>query len=529
MSKTSRSTGHAGDPLAGDSHACSELRAITRRAFLQQSAAASAGAMSTPLWLPQVAFGGGQRKSRNRNRDILVFIKQFGGIDYLSQLIPFSDSYLYDEPYDPPGSEYYELGLRPTYDGPHIGLLPPTTGDDDDHKHCEDMHFSLAGNLFTTDFGMNKAFKNPNRYNDPQTYRTLFDLWEDNEVAFALLAGTPDLNRSHFSAEWYMESGTPNQPHNEQRGWLARYFDVLGPTTNSLRGAAMTYNKLTPKMMAFAEKTLAFRTLSEVVMPGASGSLAQRIDMLKRRYDAETDEPLRSNVLNTFDIIDALSDVGVNPHPDAHYYTTGSYAYFGQALMNLAAIIKGQVPIDAAVVSATGFDQHKYLGSRLKNPENGLHSGGDQYNLIRMLSHNVSAFRKDCEDFWDNITLVFFTEFGRQINQNDNFGSDHANAGLMIVMGGHVNPGVYCRETLWNPAGDGPGPTGWPGLEPGTLPNFDAFYSTTDYRSVFGEILRKRCGLTAEEVYDYIFKHDNEDPEPIISLGSAAELGIVNE
>jgi uncharacterized protein (DUF1501 family) len=80
---------------------------------------------------------------------------------------------------------------------------------------------------------------------------------------------------------------------------------------------------------------------------------------------------------------------------------------------------------------------------------------------------------------------VTLSEFGRRVAENGSGGVDHGYGNVSFVLGGGVNGGsVYGT---------------WPGLATDQLQAGD-LKATTDYRSVLGEILEKRCGLSASTV-----------------------------
>ncbi len=479
------------DEYRDDRLACNEYREITRRAFMGQSVAAAAGVVAASHVLPGISLSTASAQS-GAQPDILVSCFWRGGPDLLSQIIPYSDPWLYMAPYNS-GAELFPNGLRPT-----IGINPPDANDPDlGANRCLDLGV-VGGDAF----GINKAYHDRD-YLGVEDRNTIYELYQAGEVAFVPAAGSPDTNRSHFEAEAFIEFGTPNQPQTDITGWLARYLSVAPSLGSPLRGAAFSSNRLIPKMLAFAEKTLAFQAISEVVLPGNAATAQQRSDILSARYAAQSQDPLKSGVLNAFEIIDLLKQVNIAPHPDARYTNSS----FGQRLLNAAALIRGGVNVEAVYTDRTGWDNHADIGT---------FKGGNMYNRLKDISQNLAAFRVDLQDDWHRITLVCQGEFGRQINENADAGTDHGNGGLMMLMGGNINGGVYAKQTLG-------GADGWAGLDPALTIDSDAIRTTVDYRAVYSEVLRKRLLVDQSVIDNVIFKTSAEQPPPALS-----ELGIIS-
>jgi uncharacterized protein (DUF1501 family) len=90
---------------------------------------------------------------------------------------------------------------------------------------------------------------------------------------------------------------------------------------------------------------------------------------------------------------------------------------------------------------------------------------------------------KDLGDRMSDVVILTMSEFGRTARQNGSGGTDHGHAGCLFVIGGSVNGGkVHGR---------------WPGLEPEQLNENRDLALTTDFRSVFGEVVRKHLGAAA--------------------------------
>ena len=74
------------------------------------------------------------------------------------------------------------------------------------------------------------------------------------------------------------------------------------------------------------------------------------------------------------------------------------------------------------------------------------------------------------------------SEFGRAVAENGNRGTDHGHGNAMMVIGGGVRGGkVYGR---------------WPGLAPEQRYEGRDLSVTTDFRTVFAEVVRGHLGLT---------------------------------
>ena len=79
-----------------------------------------------------------------------------------------------------------------------------------------------------------------------------------------------------------------------------------------------------------------------------------------------------------------------------------------------------------------------------------------------------------------DVILVTMSEFGRTARENGNRGTDHGHANVMFAMGGLVRGGkVYGR---------------WPGLAPELLNEGRDLNLTTDFRTVYSEVIARHLG-----------------------------------
>jgi len=175
------------------------------------------------------------------------------------------------------------------------------------------------------------------------------------------------------------------------------------------------------------------------------------------------------------DIIDSnLGGSGTyTPANGAVYPTTNGE--LGEYLQYVAQLIKLDLGLQVATIDFGGWDTHESQGTD---------SGGFYSGQVAHLAQALGAFYQDLDDSasgtpLDRTTVVVTSEFGREVRQNEDGGTEHGFGNVMMVLGGPVNGG------LWGT---------FPGLHPDQLFDQTDLDATTDYRRVLTEILTKRMG-----------------------------------
>jgi uncharacterized protein (DUF1501 family) len=143
---------------------------------------------------------------------------------------------------------------------------------------------------------------------------------------------------------------------------------------------------------------------------------------------------------------------------------------FGNSLRQLAQMIKANIGLEVAFVESNGWDHHVAEG------------GVDGQLAARLsdLAQGLAAFYRDLENHIDDIVVLTMSEFGRTAWENGNRGTDHGHATSMFILGGSVRGGKIYGE--------------WPGLQPEQLYEGRDLALTTDFRTVFSEIILKHLG-----------------------------------
>ena len=99
----------------------------------------------------------------------------------------------------------------------------------------------------------------------------------------------------------------------------------------------------------------------------------------------------------------------------------------GRKLASIAQLINSGIGIPSYKVSLSSFDTHS--------------NQTYQHNkLLKELANNLHAFAQNMikNNHWDNVILMTYSEFGRQVTENGSQGTDHGEAGAHLVMGGKV-------------------------------------------------------------------------------------------
>ncbi|MFN2599128.1 MAG: DUF1501 domain-containing protein [Pyrinomonadaceae bacterium] len=291
-------------------------------------------------------------------------------------------------------------------------------------------------------------------------------IWDAKRLAVVHAAGSPDNTRSHFDAQDYMESGTPGVKSTDD-GWLNRYLQAQpDPKASPFRAVAMTQNL--PRVLQGRAPSLAIPNLDQfAVRAGQSSQLVQ--GGFESIYDQAAGDALRGTGRETFEAINFLKKVNPSqyqPENGAEYPRTP----YGNALLQIAQLIKAGVGLEVAFTDIQGWDTHVNQGN----------ARGQLAARLTEFGAGIAALYTDLGARTDDVVILTMSEFGRTARENGNRGTDHGHANAMFVVGGAVRGGkVY---------GD------WPGLDADKLYEGRDLALTTDFRDVFGEVASKHLG-----------------------------------
>ncbi len=303
-------------------------------------------------------------------------------------------------------------------------------------------------------------------------------LWDRGLLAPIHAVGSPSATRSHFDAQDYMETGTPDRKGTTD-GWLNRYLAVEGtceasscapgatPGATPFRAVAMTAQ--TPRILEGASPVVAMNSIDEFSIRTNGGEAQRRIEALYRTGSSDLVHGSGSDMFEALKVLRAANPQQYRPAAGVAY----PRSQFGQRLLQIAQLIKSGVGLEVAFADVGGWDTH-------------VNQGGAQGQLATRLgdfSQSIAALVADLGDRMEEVVILTCSEFGRTVRQNGTGGTDHGHAGAMFVIGGSLRSAQKVHGR-------------WPGLAPEQLYEGRDLALTTDFRAVFSEIASKHLGAT---------------------------------
>ena len=398
-----------------------------RRYFVKSGAVALVTMGLSPSFLRRTAMG--MELPLAQKGKVLICLFQRGAADALNVVVPHGER------------AYYQLR-------PNIAIPAPLRGNGSGAETAIDLDGF---------FGLHPSLA------------PLKPLWDAGMLAPIHAVGSPSTTRSHFDAQDYMESGTPDSKGTSD-GWLNRYLATSGTCeqckATPFRAVAMTPQ--TPRILEGTAPAVAMNSLDEFAVRSGGGDQTARLEALYRTGSADLIHGTGQEMFEAVKMLRSANPQQYQPQNGADY----PRSQFGQRLRQIAQLIKSNVGLEIAFADVGGWDTH-------------VNQGGATGQLAQRLddfAKSIAALAGDLGEGMENVVMLTMSEFGRMARQNGNGGTDHGHAGAMFVIGGSV----HGRKVHGK----------WPGLAPEQLYEGRDLALTTDFRSVFSEIARKHLGAT---------------------------------
>jgi uncharacterized protein (DUF1501 family) len=303
-------------------------------------------------------------------------------------------------------------------------------------------------------------------------------LYKQGVMAPIHAVGSPSNTRSHFDAQDYMESGTPDDK-STTTGWINRYLATKGTCEACAPGEspspfrAVSLTPQTPRILDGPSPTIAMSSLDDFGVR-IGGTQAERLEQLYRTGSADLVHAQGAESFEAVKMLRAANPQQYRPADGVQYPASP----LGQRLRQIAQLIKSDVGLEVAFTDAGGWDTHVNQGG----------ATGQLAQRLDDLAKGIAAFVADLGTRMQDVVLLTMSEFGRTARQNGTGGTDHGHAGAMFVLGGGVRGGRVLGR--------------WPGLAPEQLYEGRDLALTTDFRAVFSEVAGTHLGATR---FDTIF------------------------
>jgi len=244
-----------------------------------------------------------------------------------------------------------------------------------------------------------------------------------NFVGMENLTGSHEVARNNWNYGRSNGVGS-SQPNN---GWLARLLNDLGAqsnfacfnlaslsltqgTTAATKGSLGSFNfQLSGAEAERARASLYAIAAQQSAAPGQAELLLNSYANAEGSVDR-----VKAAISGTQFIV---------PYPDGPA---------GRALRDAERVIRNFPETVAIAIQRGGNDTH----ANQRNSNN---------NIMNDVNGAVSAFLANmrARGLGDKVTLLIYSEFGRQLNENSNAGTDHGRGGTVFAFGDAVNGGIY--------------------------------------------------------------------------------------
>lgn len=341
----------------------------------------------------------------------------------------------------------------------------------------------------------------------PAMGRMKSELFDESKVEVIQSVGYPNPIRSHFRSTDIKMSASPAE-EIWSSGWIGRYFDQIHdnypygyPNEEHPDPFALTIGSLISMTCQGASVNYSLAIEDPFRMfPLSQGAGAPT---LNTPYGREL-EFIRTSIAQTNAYSQVILDAANKGANTVTYDEEDNR--LARQLKTVALLMSGGLKTKVYVTQLGGFDTH--AGQAISNNA----SKGAHADLMTELSDGIATFMQDMRNqgMEDRVLAMTFSEFGRQIKENNSFGTDHGTATPMLIFGNCVNPGVMGH----NPE------------IPAQVRAQEAIPMQFDFRNVYGSVLMDWFGMDERTVKSILFNDFNY--LPVLTCGASTSTNEVN-
>jgi uncharacterized protein (DUF1501 family) len=416
---------------------------VTRRQFMKQAA----GSVTVGLLAPRLLAGEAHASDlpASGGRRILVVIQLEGGNDGLNTIVPYTDA------------QYYKV--RPTLA----------------FKDSELVDTAGASTIISDQFGLHPSMG------------PIKSLYDQGHVAIVNGVGYPNPSLSHFLSMdiWH----TANLGGLGSEGWLGKYADSALAGVAGLPAASV--GGLLPKTF-FSQKVvipsiITFQLYDFLTDPAYPGDSANQLATFEKDAGAGSTSPTLASAVDATALSAVEGAINVKTRV-AGYSSPVQYPAnnpLATELKMLAQILTTMTESALVYCTLGSFDHHADQIAHANGKPDKL--SGQHAMLLGWFSDAVRAFYDDmtAHGLADNTLIMQWSEFGRRVNENTSFGTDHGTAAPLFVVGNPVKGGIIGNQ---------------PSIDAIDLDTAGNMKFAVDFRSVYSTILDRWLDVDSASV-----------------------------
>jgi uncharacterized protein (DUF1501 family) len=293
-------------------------------------------------------------------------------------------------------------------------------------------------------------------------------LLESKRLTIVQGVGYPNPNRSHAQSMAIWQTARFDPEEHIGHGWLGRALDAGRPTA-----ASSLFVGTTALPIALRGRRSVASALSRLEDFHLTGDAATVRTMASAATTDDLTAFVHRGFLDAYMTCDRLTEAARVKDGSATYPATG----LAERLKLVARLLKADFAARVYYTTQRGYDTHAAQLPR-------------HAELLRELGGALRSFLDDlaAARLAERVTVLVFSEFGRQVRENASAGTDHGTAAPVLLAGPGVQSGLV-----------------------GTAPNLldlvgNAPKMTMDFRRVYATILEDWLGLSAKETLGGAFE-----------------------
>ncbi len=293
-------------------------------------------------------------------------------------------------------------------------------------------------------------------------------LFDDGQLAIINGVGYPNPNRSHFESMAIWHRGLCDQKRESGAGWLGHAMDMArkkGQT--SMDGYFIGREAVSEAMIGRRAQVAALSRLADLQLDQSVGLVGTAVP------DDDIAAFVQRQVADSYSMARQM---------EAKVKDTDSVGFpnsqLGQQMRLVSRLIKSKSPARVYYTTQGGYDTHS---TQLQQ----------HAELLEELSASLKAFTDDMSKsgIGDRVVVLAFSEFGRRVNENGTFGTDHGTAGPVFLAGSPVNGGLLGETTNLTDLEDGDVKTQF------------------DFRQIYASLLDNWLEINSTDVVGDAFEH----------------------